>query len=54
MRSIIYSSITPYVHMFYTSEHDSEHVCLDFSGSRRRSEDIWGYDSFGVSAAEPF
>jgi hypothetical protein len=40
--------------MFYTSEHDSEHVCLDFSGSRRRSEDIWGYDSFGVSAAEPF
>ncbi|GFZ44523.1 hypothetical protein JCM24511_02246 [Saitozyma sp. JCM 24511] len=45
---IIYSSITPYVHMFYTSEHDSEHVCLDFSGSRRRSEDIWGYDSFGI------
>ncbi len=48
-RRMIYSSITPYVHMLYTAEDDTEHVELDFSGSRRRSEDIWGYDSFGVS-----
>ena len=44
---MIYSSITPYVHMLYTAEHDEEHVCLDFSHSRRR-EDAFGYDSFGV------
>ena len=34
--------------MLYTTEDDTEHVELDFSGSRRRAEDIWGYDSFGV------
>lgn len=44
---MIYSSITPYVHMLYTAEHDEEHVCLDFSHSRPRRDD-YGYDSFGV------
>ncbi len=44
---MIYSSITPYVHMLYTSEHDSEHIQLDFSSSSQRN--AWGYDRFGVS-----
>lgn len=44
---MIYSSITPYVHMLYTAEHDEEHICLDFSHSTRRN-DAFGYDSFGV------
>ncbi|KAK4684769.1 DDB1- and CUL4-associated factor 11, partial [Tremellales sp. Uapishka_1] len=43
---MIYSSITPYVHMLYTNEHDSEHVELDFSGDNRRNS--WGYDHFGI------
>ncbi|RXK42673.1 hypothetical protein M231_00228 [Tremella mesenterica] len=45
---MIYSSITPYVHMLYTAQHDSEHICLDFTGSRRSREEQWGYDSFGI------
>lgn len=45
---MIYSSITPYVHMLYTAEHDEEHICLDFSHPRTR-EEVYGYDSFGVS-----
>ena len=46
---MIYSSITPYVHMLNTTEDDTEHVELDFSGIRRRHSDMWAYDSFGVS-----
>lgn len=46
---MIYSSITPYVHMLYTAEDDSEHVELDFSARRRRG-DVFGYDNFGVSS----
>jgi hypothetical protein len=38
--------------MFYTDEHDAEHICLDFSGSHRRNDDMWGYNSFGVSIEE--
>lgn len=47
---MIYSSITPYVHMLRTSEHDADHVCLDFTGARRRGHgyDGWQYDGFGV------
>jgi WD repeat-containing protein 23 len=44
---MIYSSITPYVHMLRTAADDEEHVCLDFSSSRGRGP--YGYDSFGVS-----
>lgn len=44
---MIYSSITPYVYMLNTDELDSEHVCLDFYGSRN-PRDRWGYDGFGV------
>lgn len=33
---MIYSSITPYVHMLYTDEFDQEHVELDFSDPRER------------------
>ncbi|OXG54142.1 WD-repeat protein 23 [Cryptococcus neoformans] len=33
---MIYSSITPYVHMLYTDEFDQEHVELDFSHPRER------------------
>lgn len=32
---MIYSSITPYVHMLYTAEDDTDHVLLDFSSHRR-------------------
>lgn len=49
---MIYSSITPYVHMLYTAEHDEEHICLDFSHSGPRRNDMYGYDSFGVSDAD--
>ena len=43
---MIYSSITPWVHMLYTAEDDSEHVELDFtSGASARDRD----DHFGVS-----
>lgn len=50
---MIYSSITPYVHMLYTAEDESDHICLDFSNSRRRGQrnDMYGYDSFGVSVS---
>lgn len=47
---MIYSSITPYVHMLYTAEHDEEHICLDFSHSRGRRDDMYGYDSFGAKS----
>ncbi|WVW81244.1 hypothetical protein I302_103235 [Kwoniella bestiolae CBS 10118] len=43
---MIYSSITPYVHMLYTAESDQEHVELNFSTTRRN--DSWGYDRFGI------
>jgi WD repeat-containing protein 23 len=46
---MIYSSITPYVHMLYTSEDDQEHIELDFSARRRGRGAMYGYDSFGVS-----
>jgi WD repeat-containing protein 23 len=48
---MIYSSITPYVHMLYTAEDEQEHIELDFSGERRRrnEDSMFGYDSFGVS-----
>lgn len=48
---MIYSSITPYVHMLHTAEFEAEHTCLDFTGQRRRGHgyDGWGYDGFGVS-----
>jgi hypothetical protein len=52
---MIYSSITPYVHMLYTAEHESEHIQLDFTGSAQtgRSRGIRDYtdDHFGVSAS---
>ena len=55
MCRMIYSSITPYVHMLYTAEHDSEHICLDFTGrSSGRGEQSYGYDSFGVSSTLRF
>ncbi|ORY23259.1 WD40-repeat-containing domain protein [Naematelia encephala] len=47
---MIYSSITPYVHMLYTNELDDDHIMLDFSGGGggRRRGVAWGYDSFGI------
>lgn len=45
---MIYSSITPYVHMLRTAEDDEEHVCLDFSDPNPRRGAAYGYDSFGV------
>ena len=52
---MIYSSITPYVHMLYTAEDEQEHIELDFSGERRRrgEDSMFGYDSFGVSRVIP-
>ncbi|WWD22662.1 hypothetical protein CI109_107155 [Kwoniella shandongensis] len=44
---MIYSSITPSVHMLYTSQFDQEHVELNFAG-QRRFESMWGYDRFGI------
>jgi WD repeat-containing protein 23 len=46
---MIYSSITPYVHMLRTAEDDEEHVCLDFNDPSPRRGDTYGYDNFGVS-----
>lgn len=52
---MIYSSITPHVHLLKTAEHDHEHTMLDFSatssggasGARRGQ---WGAGgNFGVS-----
>ncbi|WWC90218.1 uncharacterized protein L201_005151 [Kwoniella dendrophila CBS 6074] len=43
---MIYSSITPYVHMLYTAESDQEHIELDFTGSRNPS--MWGHERFGI------
>lgn len=37
---MIYSSITPFVHMLRTDDHDSEHTTLDFRAGR--------HDHFGV------
>ena len=50
---MIYSSITPYVHMLSTAEFEAEHTCLDFTGRRQRGRgfDGWGYDGFGVSSS---
>ncbi|WWC67343.1 uncharacterized protein I206_101251 [Kwoniella pini CBS 10737] len=45
---MIYSSITPYVHMLYTNATDQEHVELDFTGRRRDRDAIWGHDRFGI------
>jgi hypothetical protein len=45
---MIYSSITPYVHMLRTAEDDEEHVCLDFSDPNPRRGREYGHDSFGV------
>lgn len=47
---MIYSSITPYVHMLSTAEFEAEHTCLDFTGRRQRGRgfDGWGYDGFGI------
>ncbi|WWC57559.1 uncharacterized protein I303_100091 [Kwoniella dejecticola CBS 10117] len=45
---MIYSSITPYVHMLYTNETDQEHIELDFTGRRRDRDAMWGYDRFGI------
>lgn len=50
---MIYSSITPHVHLLKTAEHDNEHTMLDFSatsggGAARRGQ--WGAGgNFGVS-----
>ncbi|KAL7421369.1 hypothetical protein Q5752_004254 [Cryptotrichosporon argae] len=44
---MIYSSITPYVHMLYTSEHDTEHVEFDFTSQRRRGAHDY-FDHFGI------
>ncbi|WVR03078.1 hypothetical protein IAU60_000067 [Kwoniella sp. DSM 27419] len=44
---MIYSSITPCVHMLYTTEFDQEHIELDFS--HRGNNSLWGgYDRFGI------
>ena len=52
---MIYSSITPYVHMLYTAADDTDHIELDFTSSNRRGRhrgDYWGgYEGFGVSVA---
>ena len=47
---MIYSSITPYVHLLNTAEDDAEHIELDFTSQGRYRPNSWGgYDSFGVS-----
>jgi hypothetical protein len=51
---MIYSSITPYVHMLYTAEDDQEHIELDFSDDHRRTDDSWGYGGLGVGYADRF
>ncbi|BEI99065.1 hypothetical protein CcaverHIS631_0401080 [Cutaneotrichosporon cavernicola] len=38
---MIYSSITPFVHMLRTDEHDSEHTTLDFRAGRHDHFGIW-------------
>ncbi|KAI9633253.1 WD40-repeat-containing domain protein [Dioszegia hungarica] len=46
---MIYSSITPYVHMLHTGEHEADHTCLDFSGSAgSRGGGMWGGGGFGI------
>lgn len=48
---MIYSSITPYVHLLRTAEHEHEHTMLDFSESGQRG--MRGYmREFGVSVTE--
>ncbi|TXT13148.1 hypothetical protein VHUM_01549 [Vanrija humicola] len=46
---MIYSSITPYVHMLNTAEHDEEHHQLNFSSRSGRGY-YGGMDHFGFSA----
>lgn len=48
---MIYSSITPRVHLLRTAEHEDEHQELDFSdsGDHRRFRSYWGAGHFGVS-----
>lgn len=50
---MIYSSITPYVHMLYTAEDDTDHVLLDFS-SHRRGRFIMEDDVSSVRRHGPF
>ncbi|GMK58776.1 hypothetical protein CspeluHIS016_0602180 [Cutaneotrichosporon spelunceum] len=38
---MLYSSITPFVHMLRTEEHDSEHTTLDFRAARHDHFGIW-------------
>jgi WD repeat-containing protein 23 len=40
-KRMIYSSITPFVHMLRTDEHDSEHTTLDFRAGRGDHFGIW-------------
>lgn len=46
---MIYSSITPYVHMLNTAEHDEDHHQLDFTSRTGRGY-YGGNDHFGVSS----
>lgn len=46
-KRMIYSSITPYVHMLRTEADDMEQTTLDFRGSRG-SGSRYGYESFGI------
>jgi hypothetical protein len=41
---MIYSSITPYVHMLRTGADEEEHVCLDFSSRGARGQYGYGDD----------
>ena len=51
---MIYSSITPYVHLLRTAEHEHEHTMLDFSESGQRAGGGRGYmREFGVSRYGP-
>lgn len=48
---MVYSSITPHVHLLKTAEHEHEHTMLNFAasaGPARRGH--WGGGDFGVSA----
>ncbi len=52
---MIYSSITPQVHIFRTAEHEDEHQLLDFSArsDNSRFSSYWGAGHFGVSSKFP-
>jgi hypothetical protein len=45
---MIYSSITPYVHLLRTAEHEHEHTMLDFSESGQRGGMARYMREFGV------